>query len=266
MRTTSLPLDLIDAPPDRLRLNPQDSDIEGLARDIKQNGLINPVHVRQVGDRYQLVAGERRYLACYSIGRDTIEATIYDNSDTVDDYAISIAENFHRRDMTPIEEAIALLKHATAHSLDNNGVARAVNRPVAWVDGRMALLEYPEDLQEAVHDRTLPLAAARHLALVTDAAHRHYLTGYCTNHGASASTIRAWVDEWVNARATHPEAPAPLPDLAAPVAPPVVVLPCTCCRTPTPHTELGIVRVCHHCLAFITDSANITRATTDERE
>ena len=86
----------------------EDADITDLANSIKEKGLLSPVIVRTAPDgRYDLVAGQRRFLACRRMSMSTIPATIRDDLDDADATVVSLVENVHRADMNPIDKARA---------------------------------------------------------------------------------------------------------------------------------------------------------------
>ncbi|MCW3134992.1 MAG: ParB/RepB/Spo0J family partition protein [Methanophagales archaeon] len=91
-----------------LNAGTEDTGIEDLANSIKEKGLLNPITVRRnIDDTYSLIAGQRRFLACKSLGWDTIPAIIRDITDDTDATIISLIENVHRADMNPIDKARA---------------------------------------------------------------------------------------------------------------------------------------------------------------
>ena len=86
----------------------EDSTLDDLAESIRENGLLNPITVIQKDDSYELVVGQRRFLACQKIGLDTIPAIIRDDISDIDGVTLSLIENVHRADMHPIDKARAL--------------------------------------------------------------------------------------------------------------------------------------------------------------
>ncbi len=102
--------------------------LDDLAASIKQQGLMQPIIVRPIADsHYEIIAGERRWRACKSIGYKTVAAIV---RDVKDDAAIAMAliENLQREDLNPIEEAEALHRLQTEFNLTQEGVAQAVGK------------------------------------------------------------------------------------------------------------------------------------------
>ena len=110
-RNKIVELDLNDVLPNRFqpRIKFNEDAIIELSESIKQHGLIQPIIVRPIGDKYEIVAGERRYKACVLAGLATIPAIVVDATDR-NSVEIALIENVQRRDLTPIEEAISYIE------------------------------------------------------------------------------------------------------------------------------------------------------------
>jgi len=94
-----------------LEAGTEDSSLEDLANSIKEQGLLNPIIVMRRSDgKYDLIVGQRRFLACKKLGWDKIPAIIRDKMDDTDATIISLIENIHRADMNPIDKARAYKK------------------------------------------------------------------------------------------------------------------------------------------------------------
>jgi len=101
----SVKMELIDRPEDLARLDIQQKEIEGLAASIRERGLQQAIKVACRGDRFKLVFGDRRFLACRLLGWEAIEAVVVEATDR--DIAIDRAvENIQRVDLTPVEEGL----------------------------------------------------------------------------------------------------------------------------------------------------------------
>ena len=124
-----------------------DSTIENLAESIKKRGLLSPIHVFQKSDgTYGLIAGQRRLLACISLGWSSISAIMRDSVTDADATAISLVENVHRADMNPRDKATAFKS-----LLDSFGDIRGVSRETGVGDGTirkyLQLLDLAPELQ-----------------------------------------------------------------------------------------------------------------------
>jgi len=247
MNTVDLPLGLIDPPPTAHRLSMDEAELAELSASIRSLGLINPIRVAPAGERYHIIAGHRRFLAVQQLGRDTIAAVIDRTDDRQQLAGKQLAENFHRSDLSPIEEARALAIAQRELELDITRLAALTKKRTAWIEARLALLALPDDLGPLVHTRKLAIAAAHALARCTDLAHRTFLADYTISSGASASVITEWVNAWRTSQQTNPAAPPPAPTLPLDGQRPVIQLPCWICQTAHDHTRMAIVRVCASC-------------------
>lgn len=247
MDTREIDIGLIDPPIHAHRLSMDETGLNQLADGIRRQGLINAIQLIEANGRYTIVAGHRRYLACKMIRMHQIRADILHADSQVAPSEIQFAENFLRVDLSPIEEARALAVELDRSTMTPLQLSVAVQRTVDWVEGRLALLDLPDDLGPLVHNRTLAIASALLLARVTDAQHRQHLTDYCTNSGASASTIRSWVGQWEMDQVQRPGQPYTLPIAAEAGDRPVISLPCFGCRTPHDYGTMQITRYCKQC-------------------
>jgi ParB family chromosome partitioning protein len=133
----------------------EDSTLEDLAESIKENGLLNPVTVIQKGDQYELVVGQRRFLACQSIGFETIPAIIREDISDADGVTLSLIENVHRADMHPIDKG-----RAFQHLYDIYGSYQRVSKEsglsTPTIKRYMALLNLAPSIQEKLSTRDGP--------------------------------------------------------------------------------------------------------------
>ncbi|MBV8737713.1 MAG: ParB/RepB/Spo0J family partition protein [Alphaproteobacteria bacterium] len=113
MTARDIPITEIDVSEHNTRKNlhdgQHDSTIEDLAKSIERHGLLNPIMVmRRAEGRYEVIAGQRRLLACQQLGWAVIPAIVRDSTTDTDATAISLVENVHRADMNPRDKAVAL--------------------------------------------------------------------------------------------------------------------------------------------------------------
>jgi ParB family chromosome partitioning protein len=139
-----------------------------LAESIKAQGVIQPIVAREIGrDRFEIIAGERRWRAAMQAGLDNVPVVLRD----VDDRAViamALIENIQREDLNPLEEAVALSRLIDEFSLTHQHAAEAVGRSRAAVSNLLRLLELPEPIRGLLEGRQLEMGHAR--ALLTLAA------------------------------------------------------------------------------------------------
>ena len=134
-----------------------------LAESIKSQGVIQPILVRQLGaDRFEIVAGERRWRASQLAGLDEVPVVVRELEDrTV--IAMALIENIQREDLNPLEEAEALQRLITEFALTHAEAAQAVGRSRAAVSNLLRLLELPVAIRLLLETRRLEMGHARAL-------------------------------------------------------------------------------------------------------
>jgi len=165
-------VDSIDPNPLQPRRIFQSERLAELAQSIRTNGIVQPLVVRRIGDRFQLVAGERRWRAAKLAGIDQVPVVI---REIPDDrlLEISIIENIQREDLNPMETAHAFSRLATELELSPEQIGQRTGKDRSTVVNFLRLLQLSDDLQQLVAERRLSAGHARCLlALPTVALQR----------------------------------------------------------------------------------------------
>lgn len=146
----------------------RDQALDELALSIKEHGVIQPIIVRQiVNNKYEIIAGERRYKASTIAGKTTIPAIVR-NLDDKETSKQALLENIQRQDLTPIEEART---YQTILSLDNitqEELAKTMGKSQSAISNKLRLLTLPEEVQEALLNSEISERHARSLLTVQD--------------------------------------------------------------------------------------------------
>lgn len=161
-------LDLIQPNSAQPRTNFADELLEELAQSIRINGVIQPIIVRRQGDKYQIVAGERRWRASQKAGLQKVPAVI---KDIADEKLLELAliENIQRQELNAIEEARAYKNLIETIGLTQEMIAERVGKNRTVVTTFLRLLKLPEDIQKLVENEQLTAGHARAL-LMADSA------------------------------------------------------------------------------------------------
>lgn len=191
----NLPLDQIDAPKIAMRSDVHDEGIEELAASIKSIGLLQPVILRQAGTRYEIIAGHRRVTAARLAGLVTILAIVRTTTDS-EATVFMLHENLLRVDVNPIDEAAFLAKVMQEQDLDIKKMAELTRRSKEYIASRVAILEYPDYLIEAIGEKQISLGAAEHLVRITDEQVRRNYVNYAISGGISVRRAIAWFESW----------------------------------------------------------------------
>lgn len=157
-------LDVNDVLPNRFqpRIKFNEDSINELSESIKEHGVIQPIVVRKMGDKYEIIAGERRYKATLLSGKQTIPAIITDLNDK-DSAEVALIENVQRKDLTPIEEAISYKKILDMGYLTQEELAIKLGKNQSTVANKLRLLNLAEEVQEAVLEEKISERHARSL-------------------------------------------------------------------------------------------------------
>ena len=149
------------------RLDFYDESIKGLAESIKRNGLLQPVTVRKNGDKFELIAGERRYRASLLNGSKDIEAIIMESSDE-QSAKLALIENLQREDLNAIEQAMAMKRIMESEDLTQNELAERLGYKQSTVANKLRLLKLPDYIKKAISTGTITERHARALLNVPE--------------------------------------------------------------------------------------------------
>lgn len=165
-----LPLAHIEPSPVQPRAYFGDEALAALTASIREVGVLQPVLVRQTGpERYELIAGERRWRAARQAGLRTIPALVR-SADPTQSLEQALVENLHREDLNPLEEAAAYQQLIDEFGLTQDQVAGRVGRSRSAVANTVRLLQLPPAVQKHVADRQLSAGHARAVLAVPDPA------------------------------------------------------------------------------------------------
>lgn len=173
-RVEKLALDSIEPNPWQPRKEFGEAELEDLIRSIQRHGVIQPILVRRNGERYQIVAGERRWRASQELGTGTIDAILIGANDR-EMLEWSIVENAQRADLNPIEAAEAFQRLITEFQLTQDDVAEKVGQSRSHVANTIRLLDLPEDIKVMVSRGTITAGAARALLAIRHPGERSRL-------------------------------------------------------------------------------------------
>ncbi len=172
--------------------------LEELAQSIKANGIIQPLLVRRLGgDRYQLIAGERRWRAAQRAGLLRVPCVV---RDIPDDKMLELAlvENIQRQELNAIEEAHAYKRLIETLGLTQEMVAQRVGRDRTFITNYLRLLRLPEDIQGLVEQEKLSMGHARALLGVDDAEIQRKLAKSITEKGISVRETERTIKKIIN--------------------------------------------------------------------
>lgn len=163
-----IPLDRLEPNPYRLRASIDEEDLEELSESLRQHGVMQPITVRPLeGERYQIIAGERRWRAAHRAGMTSVPCIARDCDDK-ELLAMALAENLQRADLNPIEAARGYQKLMTEFGLTQEEAAAVVGKSRSAVANTLRLLQLPEDIQEFIAADRLSEGHGRALLALLD--------------------------------------------------------------------------------------------------
>ncbi|RLA36595.1 MAG: chromosome partitioning protein ParB [Gammaproteobacteria bacterium] len=206
-----MPVDLIQRGRYQPRNDMRSESLEDLASSIRAQGVIQPVVVRPIGgDRYELIAGERRWRAAQLAGLHEVPVVVRDVPDEAA-VAMALIENIQRENLNPLEEAGALHQLVEEFGLTHQGAAEAVGRSRAAVSNLLRLLDLEPEVKALVEERTLEMGHARAL-LGLGGAHQAEAARQVAARGLSVRETERLVKRWLDGNRKKPPA-RPDPDI-----------------------------------------------------
>ncbi len=155
------------------RMNFSEEKLAELANSIKKNGIIQPIAVRlskSGSHKYEIVAGERRWLAAQRAGLHEIPVTILDLSD-VESLEVAIVENIQRDDLNPIEEARGYKRLNDEFKYDHESISKLMSKSRSHISNTLRLLTLPKDVIAMLEEGTLSSGQARPLIGISNASY-----------------------------------------------------------------------------------------------
>lgn len=242
-----LDINLIDPPGYAVRSVIDDGELMELAEDINRNGLIHPIVVLPTGDRYEVIAGHRRFLAHRLLGRSTISAQLLMGDEHNAD-AIRLAENYNRAEVSPLDEAMYFNQLVVKGNITNAQLALKIGRSAPYVGQRLALLKLPESIAESLSAGRISASAALTLSKCPNPTYLAYYLNQAEEQGANTRTIQAWLSSCPLPAEGIGTSDATLPSvLPMPTAPTTPSWVCGICGERKPASECLMVPICLSC-------------------
>ena len=144
------------------RLSFDEDALNELAKSIRQHGIIQPLVLRKVGNKYEIIAGERRYKASYIAGLSKVPAIIIDLNDN-ESAEVAIVENIQRKNLSPIEEAKSYKKLLDRGYLTQDELASLMGKTQGSISNKLRLLNLSQDVQDALLNNQISERHARSL-------------------------------------------------------------------------------------------------------
>jgi ParB family chromosome partitioning protein len=195
------------------RVHVDDARLQDLAQSIKANGIIQPIVVRRAGDRFQIIAGERRWRAAKLAGLLRVPVVVRDVAPGQEQSLLEMAliENIQREDLNPIEEALAYRRLADQFQMKQEDIATAVGKDRASVANCVRLLKLPEEVRSEVASGRLSMGHARALLSLANENEQRSIARDVIARGLSVRETESLVKKIVEHGAPPREGAAPKP-------------------------------------------------------
>ena len=183
MESQIVQVNIDDIIPNRFqpRLSFDDQGLKELAASIKEHGIIQPLVLRKLGSKYEIIAGERRYKASQMAGLTTVPAVI-SNIDDNSSAEVALVENIQRRDLTPIEEARSYKNLLDKGYLTQEQLAKKMGISQSAIANKLRLLNLDDEVQQALLEGRISERHARALlSLDSKTAQKEWLNRIITD-------------------------------------------------------------------------------------
>jgi ParB family chromosome partitioning protein len=195
---TRLGIAQIDSNPYQPRQDFNEAELDSLGESLLSHGLLQPVAVRKVDDRYQIVAGERRYRAAIKVGWTDVPVQVTEADDR-QMAEMALVENIQRKDLNPLEKASSFQRYLEQYGCTQEDLASRLNMDRSTVSNIIRLLELPETVKDALRHSKITQGHARALLPLGDEREQ---VGFCRRIQTESLSVRnteAMVQEAIQA-------------------------------------------------------------------
>ena len=194
-----IPVELISANPFQPRENFPETSLKALEDSIRASGVVQPILVRKSGERYQLVAGERRWRAACAAGLQKIPAVVRELSDR-ETLELALTENLLREDLNPIEAARGFKALQDQHGLTHEEIAARLGIDRSTITNTLRLLRSPREIQEMIEAGGLTAGHARALLSIESLKDQLALAARVVASSLSVRETEELVAQWPEPR------------------------------------------------------------------
>jgi len=242
-----LDVEKVDPPADVFRDSIDPDKVRELAESVRSQGLYEPILVRPVDSRFEIVFGHRRWLAHRLLGEAKIKSIVREMSDQEVVEARAV-ENDQREELNPIERAKTYKRMRDRFGLSSRQIAQKMGRNHFTVDKYLHLLEIPEEFQEAVGRKRISMQVALCLNQIDDVEFKSFYFNSAVENGVTMEVAELWVNDWRKSRSGtgySEEGGGGVPVEIQESLP--IYRACACCLGPEEVSKLRVLYVCPEC-------------------
>jgi ParB family chromosome partitioning protein len=188
--TTALPLALLDPNPFQPRQGIQPEDLEHLKASILEHGVLQPIIVRRSGERYQVIAGERRFRAAQSAGLAEVPVVVREADDDAM-LELALVENLQREDLDPIEKAMSFKSYLDRSGRTQEAAAGRLGLDRSTIANMIRLLDLPKEVQFMVRSGLVAMGHARAILSIDNPKRQLEIAQRVAREGLSVRQVEA---------------------------------------------------------------------------
>ena len=194
-KISNLSMDLVIRPKKGQRISIDADVIRELAESIKEKGLLQPILVRKDGDRYEIVAGDRRYLAHEMLGLKKIKAIVRE-MEPKECFVIRSIENLQREDLSAVEEGYIYQEMKDAYKMSIRGIAKNLGISESKIIEKLKIIEMSPEVTKAIHEGRLSGRAAVVLYRIAEEGPRNRYLQSAIDNGINVRTAELWFNDY----------------------------------------------------------------------
>ena len=246
-KMVSLDIEKVDPPVDAARDIIDPEQVRELAESIRSQGLLQPILVRPLNGRFEVVAGHRRYLAHRLIGEVKIKSLVREMTDE-EVCIIRAIENDQREDLNPIEKAKGYQRLRDKFGLSQEQIAQKMGRSRETIIRFLKLLKIPEEFQKAVGQKKLSIGVALCLNEIDDDLSKKYYFAAAIENGVTLEVAQAWLNDYLKTRCGSVEGSGGGVGVGGQIQEALPIYQtCVCCVGPVEVKKVHYVPVCPEC-------------------
>ncbi len=228
----------------RLTDSPEDDD--DLMASIKELGVLEPLIVRDVGNGYEVVIGNRRRAQSIRAGLAAVPCIIT-KATGAEAEKIKLHENIKRLPLSHVDQGYTIARLIKEFNLTESQIATLMGKSIAYVSQHLSLIHCEPCLLESVHAGHINFSTARELIQCKDDDDRHRFQNIVETNGASQYVVQGWVRESNRETASVAGEPSPPPPPGRPVENARPMYPCAACEVPADILKIKTIRMCPEC-------------------
>ena len=240
-------LDLIDDPQRPMRSDLSPESVADLVMSMRQVGVIEPLVVKKIDERYEVIAGHRRLVAAGIVQLPKVPCYIVEATPEQTEL-LKIHENLYRADVRPSDEAQHYKFLINHYKLSPSKLAQLIGKSDGYVTDRLAIFEYPTALKEALDKQQIKFSVAKEFSRMTDHKKMIEYLYYSIRNGITAQGAKQWVQDYQRTQENSKAPPLPTANLETTTYDTQMTSKCIYCQQGISLIEANVVYIHTHCL------------------